>query len=573
MNNINNTIILEGCIEDFKKENEINFNDDEVFEIFSTTQITKGHELSYEDISQGVIDNHKDGGIDIFLILVNDKNISSEDQLKEFNILYDTRINVYIIQAKNGKSFKESILNQLITNIPFLFDLELDQEELFKRFNPNLVEKLLIFREVWHKAIRKGSKIKIEFSYTCKANENQINTSFDSKIGQLINCTKRIIHGSEIIYKNYSANELLILYQKSISKELDLEFKENPMAVIYKNNQIGYIGTVQLFNFSRFIVDEEGNLRENIFESNIRHFQGNVDVNQQIQQTVVNDFDRDFWWLNNGITIIASQVRPFGKKLILNEVQIVNGLQTSFIIAKYYKKVKNDDRSVLVKVIDNKDKDTVDKIISATNRQNAVSPILLKATDEVQRKIELFFLNKGYYYDRRKNYYKNQGKPSSKIFSIQFTAQSIHSIKNFDPSSARAIPTTIIKRDKTYKKIFNRNTNFNVFLNCCIIVRKTIEFIRTTLNPEDKSLIRNYTYHLARIVTSLITSKASYSENDLNLFDLSKLNINIFNKSLHLLGSLIEEYNKKHPTENVINISKSKKFSEEMNQKLIEMLK
>ena len=74
-------------------------------------------------------------------------------------------------------------------------------------------------------------------------------------------------------------------------------------------------------------------------------------------------------------------------------------------------------------------------------------------------------------------------------------------------------------------------------------------------------------------MTSLITSKASYAENDLNLFDLSKLNIDIFNKSLHLLVSLIEEYNKKHPTENVINISKSKKFTEEMNQKLFEMLK
>lgn len=77
--------------------------------------------------------------------------------------------------------------------------------------------------------------------------------------------------------------------------------------------------------------------------------------------------------------------------------------------------------------------------------QNPVSPTLLRATGTIQRDIELFFSNNGYYYDRRKNYYKNQGKPATKIFSIQYTAQAIRSIVDDDPHTARARPTSLLK--------------------------------------------------------------------------------------------------------------------------------
>jgi hypothetical protein len=50
-----------------------------------------------------------------------------------------------------------------------------------------------------------------------------------------------------------------------------------------------------------------------------------------------NDFKRDFWWLNNGITIIATDFSQHGKTLYLDDLQIVNGLQTSFVIDKYFK--------------------------------------------------------------------------------------------------------------------------------------------------------------------------------------------------------------------------------------------
>ena len=372
----------------------------------------------------------------------------------------------------------------MIASIPEIYNLELNEDGLLVRFNEALVEKIITFRAVWLAAVRKGAKIRIEYCYACKANDIHTTPTFDSKVDRIILITKEKVSGVEVCFNNYSSKELINLYHKSKSTILELQFKkETPMSVTYENGHIGYLGVVNLGAYHSFLIDEDGILRENIFESNIRHYQGDVDVNQKIQETLEGDYRRDFWWLNNGITIIASDVRQFGKTLSLENVQIVNGLQTSYTIGKYYNQKNEDDRSILIKVIISNDKETIDQIISATNRQNPVSATLLRATDQLQRTIELYFQNKGYFYDRRKNFYKNQGKPASKIFSIQYTAQAIEAIMNYNPASARSKPTTLIKLDKSYNNIFREDVNYDVFLNCCLIVQKTKEYIKSKMPP------------------------------------------------------------------------------------------
>jgi len=344
------------------------------------------------------------------------------------------------------------------------------------------------------------------------------------------------------------------------------------MSICFKENQIGYIGTVNLSKFLIFLLNEDNKLRENIFESNIRHFQGNVEVNKAIKNTILNDFQTDFWWLNNGITIIASNANIIGKKLVLKDVQIVNGLQTSFIISDHYKNPSADKRSILVKVIINRDKDTIDKIISATNRQNPISDTLLKASEETQRNIEMFFLQNGYFYDRRKNFYKNKNKPSSKIFSMQFAAQSIESIMNYNPARARATPTFLFKDTKAYNRIFKESTDYSIYLNCCLIVQMVSNYIKYKFQDKDvKNIIRNFTYHIARTLTSIITSKVYYNKNQLELINTNKIDEKIIKKAIIILVNFVKIYQKKNQDDNVINIAKSKKFLNTINKELEEL--
>src|SRR5699024_6521963 len=140
-------------------------------------------------------------------------------------------------------------------------------------------------------------------------------------------------------------------------------------------------------------------------------FQNKTTVNKDIMDTISNTTDIDFWWLNNGVTIIAYQVSLTGNDFYLENIQIVNGLQTSHAIYHVYTSKHDlkeiDERSLFVKVINTDEKESIDKIIKATYSQIPNKTTLLSATEKIQRDIENHFYRKKNYYDRRKNFYKN----------------------------------------------------------------------------------------------------------------------------------------------------------------------
>lgn len=324
---------------------------------------------------------------------------------------------------------------------------------------------------------------------------------------------------------------------------------------------LGYVGTVKLGDYKDFLTDNEGYIRESLFENNIRDYQGSVDVNNKIKQTLESSFDKDFWWLNNGITIIATNPSLFSKKLSVENIQIVNGLQTSYSIFKYHNGDSQDDRSVLVKILISDDKETIDSIIESTNSQNPVSPSLLRATDKIQRDIEQYFFNSGYYYDRRKNYYKNQGKPASRIFSIQSTAQSIESILFSSPNVARSKPTSLIKDDLAYNRIFDPRKDFKIYLNCCLILKRTNEFWSQISDVKYKDLFSNFKLHLARIAASISMNKVEITDEDLSSFNVQDYSQDDFENACQTLENSIHEYFAMEKV-NVINMAKQKRFTE-----------
>ncbi len=424
---------------------------------------------------------------------------------------------------------------------------------------------------VWKLSVRKKSKFVLNFTYSCKADSININGTFQSKVDQIIQLTKDKINIGSVNCNLYSSKKLIDLYSKPQHTELDLIFKETPTAIQGSTpEEYGYIGVVSLRDYYNFIVDSEDNkIREYLFESNIRHYQGDTaDVNEKIAETLKNNLSQDFWWLNNGITIIASACNVIHKTLCLDDVQIVNGLQTSYTISKFYNSAENEDnRSILIKIIRSKKKETIDNIIFATNSQNPVSATLLRATDEIHRNLEVVFSNKGYYYDRRKNYYKNHGKPANKIFNIQDTAQAVEAILNFEPARARSKPTTLIKEDSSYNKIFNIG-NIESFLNCCLMHQKVKDYIKKMRLAQEKNAIKNFTLHSSRILASILTSKSHYSPNDIKNLNIEALDIEEIHQAFELLLDIILVYQNENPEDNIINIAKSNTFVASIEERL-----
>ncbi|WP_028664886.1 AIPR family protein [Runella zeae] len=558
----NNKIILSGCIDQYKTQNELTTTDSETFELFALTQITKSNDLAFEDIQNSIVDGSNDGGIDSILVIIDDFVPESIEDIEEIKFSRKTNVEILISQCKRENSFKELAIDRLITTLPELFNLSRSEDALLIRFNPDVVEKGLIARETWKKCSIAGGILKVKFNYCTYSETVTVNDTFIDKVRQLKGIAQSHFVGAKIEYTNYSSEELLKLYQTRKKERLQLKYKETPLSTSYDTFGIGYVGTVKLADYKAFLTDDDLSIREDLFESNIRHFQGLVDVNKKIKDSIENPVNEDFWWLNNGITIIATNPSLVGTTLLMDNVQIVNGLQTSYSIFLNHNGSDVDIRSVLVKVIINEDKKTIDHIIASTNSQNPVSPSLLRATDDVQREIELFFLNSGYFYDRRKNYYKNQGKPAGRIFSIQTAAQAIESIIFNNPNSARSKPTSLIKEDLTYNRIFNPTHNYKAYLVCCLLNKKIVELWGNIEDREIKNKLANFKLHLTRIAASFLTNKRTLGIEDLVNIDIELLDDIIFNKSTVFLTESLDMYQQENEDTNLINMAKTKGFTD-----------
>ncbi len=78
---MNNKLLLNECIQEFKEKNELDLKDDEIMEIFSSLYITSELDPSYSEIEETIVDGGADGGIDSFSIFLNDRSIITAEQV------------------------------------------------------------------------------------------------------------------------------------------------------------------------------------------------------------------------------------------------------------------------------------------------------------------------------------------------------------------------------------------------------------------------------------------------------------------------------------------------------------
>ena len=113
-------------------------------------------------------------------------------------------------------------------------------------------------------------------------------------------------------------------------------------------------------------------------------------TNTDIMNTLEAQDEIDFWNLNNGITLLTSSATLYDDTIEAENIQIVNGLQTTNTIFNYFSNGGTDGakRSVLVKIIVSTEPIVRKNIIQATNNQSVIPLYSLHATDKIQKDIE-----------------------------------------------------------------------------------------------------------------------------------------------------------------------------------------
>lgn len=337
-----------------------------------------------------------------------------------------------------------------------------------------------------------------------------------------------------------TAGDLVELYRRAASSASVLQLAETPISA----EKDSFIGLVKLSDFHKFLSDESENLRLSLFESNVRDYAGDTEVNAAIAESLrVENSTEDFWWLNNGVTILATRASHASRKLTIEDAQIVNGLQTSFQIHEYFQHglAPEDDRSVLVRVVVSTEAESRDRIIRATNSQTHIPVATLHATDSLQRSIEEYFGANGLYYERRKNHYKNMGKPRNLIVEITYLAQAVMAMVLGQPDFARARPTTLLKQQPDYESVFNKHYALDMYLTVARLMRLVDTFLRSgdaALSAADRN---NLKYYVARCLVSLATERARPGAKEVATIDVTSINASLLAQALDTVRRLLEK--------------------------------
>ena len=477
---------LENIVNRIRKDRFPEMSLEDYFEFFSAEQITKDYSLTDEEILSGIVDGEHDGGIDAVYVFVNGDLIGEDPEVTGYK--QNIKIDLIIVQSKSTGGFSEEPINKMNSSLGHLLDLDADFEQLSQYSSP-VKNALDVFRKTYSELANKFPSLSIQMHYAAMNASSGIHKNLGLKRDEIVAKVKTKFHDASVSFAFSGAPELLALARKQPNQTFNLGF----VGVVPADN--GYVALSYLRDYNRFLRNGEEKVRHDLFDANVRDYQGSTEVNSEMGRTLTGQREVDFWWLNNGVTILANKATQAGNNVVIENPLIVNGLQTSFQIARYFDEGGGDDnRMVMVKIVSQEDEAVRDQIIKATNSQNVVPSASLRATDKVQRDIEDALKIGGYYYDRRKNYYKNQGRPAAKIVSIPLLAQAMMSLLRAEPNNARARPSSLIKDDQVYGSLFSEKHPVGCYLSAADLIKRIEAALKTraTFSAADRNNLRFY---------------------------------------------------------------------------------
>lgn len=496
----NNDVLLLASMIDRSRAETATLTQAEQEVFFVAKHYLRAFNPAHDDLLAGIVEGQHDGGIDGAYLFANGRAVRDDVELKSLGSYVS--LDLIFLQVKNTTGFGEPAIDKLVVNLPDLLSFERDENALRVVFNPKILEVTRRFLTAYRQLDMPSLNVYCAFA-SLRATHLHENTS---RRGDLLDAAlNNCFRSAKTSVQFLDAAAVADMARARPATQRELSLSENPISTDLSG---GYIGVVRLQDYHDFITDSAGNLDAALFEANVRDYEGETVVNKSIQNTLASEENSiDFWWLNNGVTVVADKVQSAGKILKLESPQIVNGLQTSYEIYKSGLHASDappalDSRSVLVKIIQADDDRVKDRIIRATNSQTTLGISSLRATDKVQRQIEEHLQSVGLFYERRKNYYHNQAAPISKLVSIDQMGQAVLSVLVQLPHIARGSSSRIFDHD-IYSSVFSEAHPISCYSNAILIQRRCEDFLKNN----QKLTVDDYAYFLAAVASVALTRK------------------------------------------------------------------
>lgn len=448
--------------------------------------------LDYSELSDCIVDNFKDNGIDA--------------------VLYSQKNNtLYLCQSKfNKKGVCNVDKGEILKFLEGINDiLALD----FSKFNSRINE----LKENIELAIYSANiRIQVVLAHSGNKLANEIKKLILDKVESL-NDTDEVIFFEEfnlVEAYNYLKDSVA---GEPINIELDLSnwgINEEP----YKS----YYGTINCGN----IAELAQNNPKRLFSKNLRSFIGLNSVNYDIVKSIIKTPEH-FFYLNNGIVLLCKQINksPYnsGKrdvgKFKLHDVSVINGAQTVGSIKHAFDKQPDCviNACVFVKIIslENTPKDFDKHITIASNTQNRIEKRDFISLDEQQnRLINEFFLNNLVYHVKRDELAEKKNEMN--YYFEEATVSLAGFQENVDYSTYAKREIGKLWEDDFYKQLFNKSLNVNFLVNIIKVFREIEKYVKT-IDDSSRNICFNGMYLISNVIYTkhrnlLLNPNANISE-------------------------------------------------------------
>ncbi|MFH8470780.1 AIPR family protein [Streptomyces sp. NPDC017991] len=500
----NDQRLLDRILEDQHRKLAPEKSRDDFFTFFSADKALQDWDLDNDEITDGIVDGAHDCGIDGIWTFVDERYITADAH--QYLPSRANKIELVLLQAKNSSGYQETVIEKLHFHLPTLLDMSRNEEELSAHTNAKLLDRTRRFLHILEELASSFPQVRVKVIYASKAAETP-HPNVKSKGDRLRREIARITSDTKAEIEYLSAADLRERTARGARAVAQLVFTETPMSTSLGE---GYVCLARIDEYYRFITSDNEALRLELFDSNVRDYAGSTAVNTAIGETLKSGTGEDFWWFNNGVSVVADAAQIAGKRIIVKDPQIVNGLQTSHEIYSYFQNGgQHRDRSLLVKIVVAPESGTArDRIIRATNSQTQLPAGALRATESIQKDIEESLTHAGgYYYERRANYYRNLGFPIDRVVSMTRLAREFTAFAQHEPHTALRHSEALLLDDQRYAQIFSPRHNLDLYRLCLDVHTRLRTFL--TQYAEDRPLLgetlENWLYHLAAMSAYTLT--------------------------------------------------------------------
>ncbi|MFN7726668.1 MAG: AIPR family protein [Rubrivivax sp.] len=342
-------------------------------------------DLDAQEAFDCVTDGGGDFGVDAMQVT---EEVDGEFNVTLFQAKYKTKLDA-------DSNFPEDGIHSLVNAIRHIFDPTADLGAINERLKVKVEEARAMVRDGFIPRVR---------AIACN---NGIKWA-----GQAQSAIDRADFGGQVSWEHVNHDVLIGILQraKQVDDSLRLVGKANIEDMNFSRVCIGRMPVTEVAALMRAHGDR-------LLERNIRRYLGlhGNRVNEGIRETLRSDQPENFYFFNNGLTLICDHfkynaLQGANYQVQADNIQIVNGAQTCMTIYKTLTEMGQRgealpvDASVLVRLYElpKGKEDVVLQITHATNSQNPVDLKDLRSNDEIQRQLEASVESLGYQYRRKR---------------------------------------------------------------------------------------------------------------------------------------------------------------------------